>query len=343
MKCDMKNCMILWCLFACWLAGCEGEDEWDQIDILKHEAAEIRTFLDERVKGEITRIPCYSKKGLLIDTLYIFHNDMSGNRVGERGIVLMDYTLQTLDGRVLDSTDPDLQLDSTCLTTYALGGPVYHVLDTSRKFDYLGKAFQCISEGETGGEMLVPSKLGAQDGISHHYMLKVHRVIPDIFVYEKELIGNYIQHIQGKIGEPMLDEKGDTVVYTVVTKRGSGDHLIQEGDRINLSHKSAILDEVHLEQGVLRLVQMWDSVSMQHSLTGGNALGAYMQALTHLREGDEAEIIIPFSMAYDRTNMVDTRTKQIIIPAFTTLIYRVTVNKVEPAPEPEEPGSDEES
>jgi len=336
----MKNYMILWgCLFTlCW-ASCEGEDELDQIDVLEQESREIKNFLNEQVTGSVQGVPFYTINGLLIDSIYIFHHDPSGVCAQENGFVLLDYTLQNLAGGYLDSTDPDQLLDSARLAVYALGGPIYYALDTSRRFDYVAAALKFISEG-TQGELLIPSKLGAQDGVSLRYLLNVRRVIPDIKVYERELIEQYLRSIPNSVGEPLTNYQGDTVVYTVLTKRGNGDRAIQVGDRITLSHKCAILDEVHLEQGVLRGVETWDSVSMEHSLSHRYALKAYMQALTHLKAGDEAEIILPFSVAYGHSNVKHALTGQVLIPAYSTLIFRVAVHSVAA---PQTVGSSEES
>ena len=53
-----------------------------------------------------------------------------------------------------------------------------------------------------------------------------------------------------------------------------------------------------------------------------------MKALPNLKEGDEAEIIIPYSKGYDRSNVINIPTGQILIPAYSTLIYRVKIHTV---------------
>ncbi|WP_059025613.1 FKBP-type peptidyl-prolyl cis-trans isomerase [Gabonibacter massiliensis] len=328
-----KYCILSVCVLMLSFWSCSEEKEDDLIDVLEKESVDIREYLRENVTTPVTTVCFYSVKGLPIDSIYIFNNDKTGTLVKEDEYALIDYDVLDLNGKYMDSTDPQQKLDSTYVRTYAMGGPVYNVLDTANKFNYIGEALKYIGEGKTG-EMIVPSKLGSQNGKSLLYKLQIKRVIPDFKGYEDALIQSYIDnHIQDKIGEPVEIRRNDSIAYLVMTHQGSGVSVIKEGDTVSISHEAYVLTE-----GLLKQYEVWDSVTMIHPLAprNGTILEVYAKALTYLHEGDEATIIVPHVLGYGRAG-VKSASGQILIPSFSTLVYTLKVKRVGIFTPPENP------
>ena len=320
------------CVLILSFWSCSEEKEDDLIDILEKESIGIGEYLRENATTPVTTVCFYSVKGLPIDSIYIFNNDQSGTLVKEDEYALIDYDVLDLNGKYMDSTDPQQKLDSTYIRTYVMGGPVYNVLDTVNKFNYIGEALKYIGEGKTG-EMIVPSKLGSQNGKSMLYKLQVKRVIPNFKEYEDALIQSYIGQIEGKIGDPVEIRQNDSITYLVMTRQGSGASAIKEGDTVSISHEAYVLTE-----GLLKQYEVWDSVTMIHPQAprNGTILEAYAKALTYLRDGDEATVILPYVLGYGRAGVRNTG-GQILIPSFSTLVYTLKIKRVGIFTPPENP------
>lgn len=339
--------------------GCKGEDaDLDLVDILEQEKKDIHIFLTEQSHSAVTAIPYYNLHDMLIDSLFIFNNSNQGNLAGEKDVVLYDYSLKRLDGRFLDagigavSADPEVIGDSLL---YLYGGPVYYIPDTNKKYDYIGKAFQHIAEGKEG-EMVVPSVLMDKSGMARHYTLKVRKIISNIFEYEKDMIQRFLVKnvvegidpvaIEGEIeaeGEAGGDEEGEgegeaeaPVAYVMVTYPGAGERTIEEGDVVTVYSAMYLVNEDYLE-GKRQLVIQTDTVNATAFKAADFSLSVYAEALQYLKEGDVAELVIPYNMGYGTKNTYYGDSKLIAIPGYTTLGIEIEVVKVIPPEDPEEP------
>ncbi|MDR2129938.1 MAG: FKBP-type peptidyl-prolyl cis-trans isomerase [Odoribacteraceae bacterium] len=312
------------CICGWLLAACSGEErEKTLLDIIEQERAEIRVFLTDQARTAITPRAYFSKKGQVIDSTYLFNNTppAATGLPAPGDFVLHDYSLRRLDGSYVESTDPDIQADTF---HYAVRGPLYHRIDSSKLYDYIGHAFTLIAEG-TSGELIVPSMLLDKSGRTRHYSLTTHRVIRDLFTYEKALVQAYVNALGGVAN--YQDGHGDTLVRTVVRVAGSGDRLIQPGDSVTFYRTCLVLREN---------TPLYEAFSMDTLVTASfdparveiPACGA---AFGHLCEGDEAEIVIPYLLAFnDRPGYHPADKKKTIpwIPPYSTLIYAVKVAKV---------------
>ena len=319
-------------LLLCFLSftGCSGEEEMDIIDKLEQESKEIRAFLADHSLTAVTAVPFFSRNDQVIDSVFIFNNYAVGTRVDELGYVLYDYSISRLDGSLLDAGRHDAEIIGDSVL-YLTGGPLYHYLDTAKRFDYLGEAFKHIAEGEQG-EMVIPSVLMNKNGIPRHYKLRVHRVIPDLFAYEKELIRTAIADL-GQTGNEIPYGEGDTLAYTVITTLGTGTHHIAEEDTVSYYSQTYFLDELYLRGEHVRAFQT-DTVSgvFRESRL---AFPAYGQAFKNLKEGDVAEIFIPYFMGYGTSNTYDNSRRYVLFPAYSTLGIHVEIVEVRPKAEEE--------
>lgn len=342
-----KFLVLLGGLFALMFAGCNSDGrEDDLIDTLEKEKISIHKYLST-ISSPILYIEYYSIHGQLIDTLYLFNYDNSGEVAKDTGWVLMDYEKFFLQGDKLDTTDP--QPGDTAVT-YALGGPILYRLDTVKKYDYLAEAFRHISVGDIGGEIIIPSILaGGNYGNPLHYKLKSRKLIDDVKKNEAGLIQGYIDLVLlGKelfmdfpTYEPSPISDKDTVTYTALVEKGTGDRTIQTGDSVLLVFSTALLRErggQQLEIGRFACdsMKILFNETWQRRYTSGLVKG-----LQHLQAGDSAHIIVPYGMAYGgvgttRDIVVNgTKQKQYLVPPLATLLYEVRVSKVV-APKTEE-------
>lgn len=321
----MNNLQLIVFLKAILLGvcACSGEDVIDILDVLEQEKKEIHAYLEKNSNTAVKRIPVYSKLGLLIDSLYIFNNNETGT-VGQEGeYVLYDYEIKNLDGTYLENGSLDVENRGDSVR-YMLGGPLIQRLDTGR-FNYIGKAFQYIGEGNQG-EMIVPSSLLRQGGNSWHYTLKALKVIPDVFEYEKQLIINYMSDPQIiDTFEYPSSAGSDTISYTLLYTTANNPHKIAPGDTLDIAITTFLLDGSGRQlRGFLP-----DTLTKQVFKANDFTPLALETGIQNLGEGDLADVLVPFFMAYGTTDYYHPNSKKhVMFPAYSTLGYRVEVLRV---------------
>ena len=346
-----KFLILLSSLFALTFFGCNNdEEELDLIDTLENEKIAIHEYLSQ-ITTPILYLEYYSVHGMLIDTVFIFNYDNSGEVAKDTGWVLMDYEKFYLNGAKLDTTSPE-QGDSTF--TYAFGGPVLYRYDTVKKYDYVAEAFRHIGVGSTGGEMIVPSILAGDKnnyGKPLHYKLKAHKLINDVKVNEYELIQSYLGS-SFFVRKPYEDfptyeitsvTERDTVTYTAIVEKGAGDRNIQVGDSVLLEMDYGLLDDVGLQNLVLRSMGRDSIYFLFNETWQRNYPAGLVKGLQRLQAGDSAHVIVPYGMAYgaggttrEITFRDRTKLKQYLIPPYSTLWYWIRIRKVVPPKTEEE-------
>lgn len=320
-------------LTALLLAGCGDGEEIDLLTMLEDERAAIREYL-AGVEPPVRTVPKYSRYGQVIDSLYLFEFTESAEKPAHDDFLLLDYSQMRLDSTYDDSTFPNrVVVDSL----YVNGGPIYHHVSDSSGYDYYADAARAIGANDTRCKMLVPSQLTDQSGIARVWELRFYRIIEDLEAYEQELMAAYREQLAPETVETFEDVQGDTVTtYTVVTKEATGDRVIVAGDTITFSYTVHILDEVHMADS-LRMTSNPGTQTMIFSAYARETPVGYLLGMQHLREGNEAEIIIPWAMAYGTSGQRTANGQRWRIPPYSTLVYRVKIDRVAAAPAAEEP------
>ena len=294
-----KYLVILGCFLAFALSGCSGEEEDDLIDVLAYEKQAIHNYLNQYATGEVVAIPYYSRKGLLIDSIFIFNHNTSGEVAKDSGWVTMDYDMSDLSGTILDSSDPEKWDNESYTPGYAYGGPVLYRVDTAR-YNFLGEAFRHIGVGGSGGEVIIPSVLGAVDGKTLHYKLKSYTIFEDVAEHEKEMIQGYLNIFPAV--ETFKDYPGevesDTITYTLLMTKGEGTRKLQVGDSLLMSKHLVILDD--MGTGIrLKFMNALDTTKILFNERWQRDFPAgFVKGLQQLQEGDSAHIVIPYGMGY---------------------------------------------
>lgn len=205
-----------------------------------------------------------------------------------------------------------------------------------------------------GGEMIVPSILAGDKnnyGKPLHYKLKAHKLINDVKVNEYGLIRSYLVDIMG-VENAFVDfptreissiGERDTVTYTAILEKGTGDRDIQVGDSVLLEMDYGLLDDVGLQNRVLRSMGRDSIYFLFNETWQKNYPTGLVKGLQHLQAGDSAHIIVPYGMAYGAVGTTReitfrdrTKLKQYLIPPYSTLWYWVRIRKVVPPKTEEE-------
>ena len=326
---------ILVCGVAMLLGSCGDGEEIDLLDILEDDRAAIEEYLAQ-VTTPIVTVPKYSRTGQLIDSLYIFNYTESASKPAHGDCLLLDYSQTRLDGVCDDSTFPDREVVDSL---YVNGGPIYHWVSDSLRYDYYADAARVVGAEGAECDMLVPMQLVLTngEGTTRVWHLKFYRLIEDLPTYELELIDGYVRLMSDSTLATYTDTQGDTVTtHTLVTREGTGARAIQPGDTVTYAYTAHILDEVHMEDS-LRMVMNPGTQTLVFNASASGTPAGFLLGMQHLREGDAAEIVIPSAMAYGASEQRTTNWRRIRIPAYSTLVYRVRVDEVKAAAAQETP------
>ena len=330
----MNKCLvILGCFLTFVLCGCSGEVEDDLIDVLANEKQAIHDYLNQHATGEVLAIPYYSRKGMLIDSIFIFNHSSNGDVAKDSGWVVMDYDMYDLNDKVWDTTDPE-KWSEEFTPGYAYGGPVLHRVDTAR-YNFLGEAFRHIGVGDAGGEVIIPSVLGAVDGRTLRYKLTSYNVFDDIAEHEKELMDADMVPFSSADTLHVLpgEVKSDTITYIIFLEREGDTRKLQTGDSVLLNMVYGILDEKGLSTRTFRAIREDTTKILFNERWQRDIPSGLTKGLQRLQQGDSAHILIPYGMAYGaagRTQSAQGGGKYYLEPPYCTLWCWVRIKEIFP-------------
>ena len=205
------------------------------------------------------------------------------------------------------------------------------------------KRFDILVLEVWGGEMIVPSILAGDKnnyGKPLHYKLKAHKLINDVKVNEYKLIRSYLVDVIG-VESAFVDFP--TREISAILEKGTGDRDIQVGDSVLLEMDYGLLDDVGLQNRVLRSMGRDSIYFLFNETWQKNYPTGLVKGLQHLQAGDSAHIIVPYGMAYGAVGTTReitfrdrTKLKQYLIPPYSTLWYWVRIRKVVPPKTEEE-------
>ncbi|MDR0544709.1 MAG: hypothetical protein LBG30_05120 [Odoribacteraceae bacterium] len=311
-------------LLLCTLIACAGEEqEPTLVDVIEQEKAEIRAFLAARGSASVTPIVYLSKKGQVIDTAFLIDHTPATTTPEHGDFILHDYSLRRLDGHYIESTDPTITADTF---RYAVAGPLYLRVDTSKHYDYVADALARVAPGSTA-ELIVPSILLDKSGTTRHYTLSPHRVIRDLFTHEKALIQDYLTATNATA--TYQDGRGDTLVHTIIRVPGAGDRLVLPGDTLTIHRTLLVLRS----DAPLHEAFSLDTLTTDSFDPTRVEIPSCGPAFARLREGDEVEFVIPYLLAFnDKPAFHPADARKLIpwIPPYSTLIYSLKIARLRP-------------
>lgn len=268
------------------------------------------------------------------DTVYVYDNDATGSRPVDKDYVLIKFSMYDLNNKLLSTTEPGLAKDGNNVFYYSAGGPIYFRAMPKTILDPLGAAILQMSVGSTA-KCIIPSRIFSEDYVPKLYHLSLLKVIKDVKVYEKGMIQRYITKNESSFQkyvrlDTLIDKSRDSVSIGI-TKMGTGTK-IQVGSKVSLNYSLYLLDEVNDN---LRLVETTEKEGGEPFVfmyqLGLKLIVGFDMALAELRAGDEATIVIPYSLAYGVDDTAPVKTDNgyaCPIPGYSTLVYKVKVESV---------------
>jgi FKBP-type peptidyl-prolyl cis-trans isomerase len=119
---------------------------------------------------------------------------------------------------------------------------------------------------------------------------------------------------------PGVIKTGDGLLYKVI-KSGTGKTPLTTADMVTVLYKGQNIDGSVFDQTTP--ADPADPNSGPRSFPAGALIPGWVEALAMMKEGDEWELVIPYQLAYGEEG------RPPVIPAKATLVFRMTLQKVE--------------
>ena len=251
---------------------------------------------------------------------YIFHTEHKGKSPRENNYVTLDMVYR-------------LENDSVLYDSREAGMPLRYQLTKPSFEGAIEEGIMMMSEGDSATFFVSADSMFAKffkkplpDFIKkgsrmvfNIHLLKVQSAaeaeteirekLMTKFSAEKKLIDSYV-------GENKITEKpSPDGLYIIVTKKTKG-KLPEKGDRIAVQYIGKFLHG-----------EIFDACIPNHPyefiLGSGKAMPGFEEALSKLREGEKATIIIPSELAYGEKGKRNPASGVYIVPPYTPLVYEV--------------------
>lgn len=333
-----RNSLILGiCILTGIFSGCSDDDggNYDWKESFLREQTLIENFVKDK-DATIKEYPFSYKGEDLVDRAYIFDYEKDGKKAENGHYLLINFTTRSIaDGKVLDSTDPSLAVGSGINAPYyALGGPVYYpvyvTIDPEKYTDPVADMLKMIPEGTEGSIVMSSMLSGAGYILYRDYT--VEKVLEEsVFAYEKKMIANYLKGltgIEGDIIDVPLTDGNDTITKIAMIRRNPTGKDITKTDSVKVDFEAFILDEINAPH--YRWIVKDDEGKAQ-TWAVGKILTGLSEALCRMHQDEEAYIVIPYGMGYKGSGRYDVTgngSVQCIIPAYSTLVYRLKITEV---------------
>jgi FKBP-type peptidyl-prolyl cis-trans isomerase len=119
---------------------------------------------------------------------------------------------------------------------------------------------------------------------------------------------------------PGVIKTGDGLLYKVI-KSGTGKTPLTTADMVTVLYKGQLINGSVFDQTTP--ADPADPNSGPRSFPAGALIPGWVEALAMMKEGDEWELVIPYQLAYGEEGRPPA------IPAKSTLVFRMTLQKVE--------------
>jgi len=120
--------------------------------------------------------------------------------------------------------------------------------------------------------------------------------------------------------QPGVIKTGDGLLYKVI-KSGTGKTPLTTADQVTVLYKGQLINGSVFDQTTP--ADPSDPNSGPRTFPAGALIPGWVQALSMMKEGDEWELVIPYALAYGEEG------RPPVIPARQTLVFRMTLQKVE--------------
>lgn len=323
-----KRVNLLWvaCL-ALGFLGCSDDDDNPSFEeIFAEQQTQIQNFVSGK---QYTAIPFEGSVNgkTYLDSVYVLNYTSTGAKPEAGDFVLVDWDRMTLDGRYIYSTNVSIVNGENLYPMYEFGGPVFERILTDDKGKVLPYCAGLTLMGEgTTAEIAMTGYLSREVYSLLYIKYKLHKIVKDIAVYEDQLINSYLENGSYKEIIEVPASNTDTLSYLAITNKGEGE-LITSNDSVKLAYELCLLRE-KLPSGELELKTVY-TIAEKDAVFGdiSTTITGFKKGVQYLRKGDEAELVVPSSMAYMG---MGTGSSYHIIPPYATLLFKIKVLDVKP-------------
>ena len=258
----------------------------------------VENDLDQLAKDEEVKILEYGQtKNLPLTKLGatgIYYNLSKSNSLGLASSAaydfLIEYTIKTLEGSVIDSKTISDSLQFNFYTTAVFEGFKYALLT--------------LKEGEKG-TFLIPSYQAYYDnppvGINKYQILIAEIQLVDL-LSEDERMDNYVK----KKGINVT-EKTPSGLRFIRTNEPTTNESLKSGDNVTVKYNGMFLNEKSFDSGSFGLV-----------IGSASAISGFTEGISKLKKGEKAKLIFPSTLGYGSTGNSS-------IPPYTPLIFDVEI------------------
>ncbi len=266
-----------------------------------------------------------------------FIGDTTGNTASpeEGDYVIISYVGRFLENLEIRETSYDsLKSQWSAAANYKnyLYGPIMMPL---------GKSITGINEGlslmKEGGKatLIIPSDKAFYDYSPLIYEIRLHKVLDNPVTYSKSLFKTFLN------ANNFTQELDDSVFYKEVVTPPEDTITPVSGDEIYFRFAGLLIDEFRnasndtfdsnfpLSKDQIKYIWGKTKISAGEMISPPAGIPAgFRLALGKMRKGTRALVAIPYSQAFGKDGLIDSRYGFTIIPAYQNMVYEIVVDDI---------------
>ncbi|MFO7368879.1 MAG: FKBP-type peptidyl-prolyl cis-trans isomerase [Bacteroidales bacterium] len=266
-----------------------------------------------------------------------FIGDTTGNAASpeEGNYVIISYVGRFLENMNIRETSYDsLKSQWSAAASYKnyLYGPIMMPL---------GKSITGINEGlalmKEGGKatLIIPSEKAFYDYTPLIYEIRLHKVVDNPVTYSKSLFKTFLT------ANNFTEILSDSVFYKEIVTPPEDTVTPVANDEIYFRFAGLLIDEFRnalndtfdtnfpLSEDQIKFIWGKTKISAGDMISTSAGIPAGLRlALGEMRKGTRALVAIPYSQAFGKDGLVDSRYGFTIIPAYQNVVYEIVVDDI---------------
>ncbi len=266
-----------------------------------------------------------------------FIGDTSGNATSPAA---GDYVIISFEGRFLENMEiRETSYDS--LKSQWIAAENYKNYLYGPIMMPLGKSITGINEGlsmmKEGGKatLIIPSDKAFYDYKPLIYEIKLHKVVDNPLTYSKSLYKTYLSE------NGFTYQLKDSVFYKEIVTPPEDTMKPVTGDEVSFRFAGLLIDEFRsaandtfdtnfpISKDQIKLIWGKTKISAGEMITPSAGIPPGLQlALGEMRKGTRALVALPYTQAFGKDGLVDSRYGFTIIPSYQNVVYDIIVDDI---------------